>query len=76
MPHVGNVWFFFPFMNFTPAVNLQCAGCTPDSSGAATESAGNDVSDLILTNNCENQFSYTGASESSLTHASLEKFNQ
>lgn len=63
------VLYILPFSCFMPAVNMQCAGYTPDSSGAATESAGNDVSDLILTNNCGNQFKNTGASESSLTHA-------
>lgn len=45
-------------------VCLTCAGYTPDNTGVATESAGSDVSGLILTNNCDNQFSYTGASES------------
>ena len=47
-----------------PFVCLTCAGYTPDNNGVATESAGSDVSGLILTNNCDNQFSYTGASES------------
>jgi len=36
-------------------------GYTPDSDGAATESAGNDLTDLILTSSCTTQFTYTGA---------------
>ncbi len=53
---------------FSPLIATQAhhrgcdgAGYTPDSSGAKTESAGNDISDLILTNSCSAQFTYTGA---------------
>lgn len=38
-----------------------CAGYTPSSGGAATESAGNDVTGLILTSSCSSEFVYTGA---------------
>ncbi|KAL0046921.1 hypothetical protein WJX82_001759 [Trebouxia sp. C0006] len=38
-------------------------GYTPDSNGAATESAGNDVTDLVLTSSCTTQFTYTGAGQ-------------
>jgi len=36
-------------------------GYTPDSDGAATESVGNDLTDLVLTSSCTTQFTYTGA---------------
>ncbi|DBB01258.1 TPA: hypothetical protein ACH3X1_001124 [Trebouxia sp. C0004] len=38
-------------------------GYTPDSDGAATESAGNDLTDLVLTSSCTTQFTYTGAGQ-------------
>ena len=37
------------------------AGYTPDTGGASTESVGNDVTSLILTNSCSSKFVYTGA---------------
>ena len=45
----------------TDAASACCAGYTPDSGGAATESAGNDVTSLILSNGCSSEFVYTGA---------------
>ncbi|KAL3162526.1 hypothetical protein ABBQ32_010182 [Trebouxia sp. C0010 RCD-2024] len=38
-------------------------GYTPSSGGAATESAGNDVTALILTNSCSSELVYTGAGQ-------------
>lgn len=58
-----------PSLWLAPAAVLQlsndsltvAAGYTPDSDGAATESAGNDLTDLVLTSSCTTQFTYTGA---------------
>lgn len=55
--HAANVTTWLSYLNKC----AQCAGYTPDSSGAATESAGNDVTDLILTTSCTTEFTYTGA---------------
>ncbi|KAL0029215.1 hypothetical protein WJX79_003816 [Trebouxia sp. C0005] len=44
-------------------------GYTPDSDGAATESAGNDLTDLVLTSSCTTQFTYTGAGQLELVNS-------